>query len=86
MNERPPVQVGDQYWAWTVVAPAGKKNGRQQWLIRCSCGAERLSYAFDIRRNQSKACRSCVNMMRFNRGRLSKLRMLNLHHAESDEW
>lgn len=48
--------TGEQYGMLTVLERATSKNGRSRWLVRCDCGAERIVYANDLRRGQTRSC------------------------------
>lgn len=65
MSERPPIQIGDQYWNWTVIAKSHPTSrGETQWLIRCQCGHERVICTGSLRAGRSKRCMSCAGKKR----------------------
>lgn len=57
MSDRSPDLTGQVFGHWTVLAPAESgTGGRKRYLCRCSCGAERVVAAQNLRRGLSTSC------------------------------
>ncbi len=51
-----PIPIGRSHNRLTVIAGAGKHNGKAQWLCRCSCGVTRSFDAYNVKSGHTKSC------------------------------
>src|SRR5579872_1340141 len=53
------VEVGQQFWSWTLLETEIKHNGRAGLRVRCACGAESVRDRRTVISGASKSCGRC---------------------------
>ena len=48
--------TGQRFGRWAVLAEAEARNGKRRWVVRCDCGAERVSFERPLVVGESQSC------------------------------
>jgi len=51
-----PIEIGDRFGRWTVLAKAPRRGRHIYWLVRCDCGTENTVDSQHLRSGASQSC------------------------------
>lgn len=81
-RKQDPLQIGEQFWFWTVIGKAEEKHNSSQRYCRCRCGTTKDVAESSLRQGVSKSC-GCIKSF----GEETINRLLNKFHINyKSQW
>lgn len=51
--------IGQRFYQWVVIEPAGNLNGLKRYVCKCDCGNLDVLFGYSLRCNRAKRCKIC---------------------------